>query len=101
MSFPSTLEEEESLENYYFRESSRLWSLYALLLSNSLLANRVLGVAEWTRIYPQDVALLVLISLCVLAARSKRKVIHWSVLTVFYIAGAAFVLVVQPFIGQP
>ena len=101
LSFPSTLEEEESLENYYFRESPRLWSLYALLLSNSLLANRVLGEAEWTRIYPQDVALLVLISLCVLSARSKRKVIHWSVLTVFYIAGAAFVLVAQPFIGQP
>jgi len=101
LSFPLTLEEEERLENYYFRESSRLWTLYALLLSNALLANRVLGGAEWVRIYRQDVLLLVLISLCVLAARSKRKVIHWSVLTFFYVAGAAFVLVVQPFIGQP
>ena len=100
LSFPLTLTEEENLENYYFRESSRLWSLYALLLSNNLLANRVLGGAEWVRIYPQDVLLLVLISLCVLAARSKRPVVHWSVLTLFYITGVAFVLVAQPFIGQ-
>ncbi len=101
LSFPLNLTEEENLENYYFRESSRLWSLYALLLSNNLVANRALGEAEWARIYPQDVLLLVLISLCVLAARSKRQVIHWSVLTLFYVAGAIFVLVVQPFIGQP
>ncbi len=101
LSFPLTPEEEENLENYYFHESSRLWSLYALLLANNLLGNRVLGGAEWIRIYPQDVLLLVLISLCVLAARSKRKVIHWSVLILFYVAGATFVLVVQPFIGQP
>ncbi len=101
LSFPLNLEEEENLENYYFLESSRLWTLYALLLSNNLLAIRALGGEEWARIYPQDVLLLVLISLCVLAARSKRKVIHWSVLTLFYIAGATFVLVVQPFIGQP
>jgi len=100
LSFPLILTEEENLENYYFRESSRLWSLYALLLSNTLLANRVFGGAEWVRIYPQDVLLLVLISLCVLAARSKRTVVHWSVLTLFYITGVAFVLVAQPFIGQ-
>ena len=100
LSFPLNLTEEENLENYYFRESSWLWSLYALLLSNNLLANRVFGGAEWVRIYPQDVLLLVLISLCVLAALSKRTLIHWSVLTLFYITGAAFVLVAQPFIGQ-
>ena len=75
--------------------------MYALLLSNNLLANRALAGEEWARIYPQDVLLLVLISLCVLAARTKRKVIHWSVLTLFYISGAAFVFVAQPFIGQP
>ena len=100
LSFPLTFEEEERLENYYFRESSRLWSLYALLLGNNMLGNRVLGGAEWFRIYPQDVMLLVLISLCVLVARSKRTVVHWSVLTLFYVIGAAFVLVAQPFIGQ-
>jgi len=99
LSFPLTLKEDEKLENYYFRESSRLWSLYALLLSNNLLANRVFGVAEWVSIYPKDVLLLALISLCVLAARSKRTVVHWSVLTLFYITGAAFVLVAQPFLG--
>ena len=101
LSFPLNVEEEENLENYYFLESSRLWSLYALLLCNNLLANRAFGEAGWARIYPQDVLLLVLISLCVVAARSKRKVIHWAVLTSFYITGAAIVLVAQPFIGQP
>ena len=45
LSFPLTFTEEENLENYYFRESSKLWSLYALLLSNTLLANRVFGGA--------------------------------------------------------
>ena len=100
LSFPLNIKEVDNLENYYYRKSSWLWCLYALLLSNNLLANRVLGGVEWVRIYPKDVLLLVLISLCFLAARSKRPVVHWAVITFFYITGAAFVLVAQPFIGQ-
>ncbi len=76
--------------------------MYALLLANNLLGNRVLGGAEWIRIYPQDVLLLVLISLCVLAARSKRKVIYWSVLILHLVLRRwCHVCVSRPAIHRP
>ena len=98
-SFPLDTEEDEVLEAYYFQESRTLWTLYALYLFSSVLARRLIFGSEWA-LNMQDFVMLIVILLCVFAAWSKRKLVHWPALAFFYISGIAITLVTQPVIGS-
>ncbi len=99
-SFPSDIHENEDMEGYYFQESKTLWILFALYVVSGALAGRVIFGQAWG-VSIGDLLIFVVILLCVWSAFSKRKLIHWFVLSFFYVSGIAVTLVTQTQIGSP
>ncbi len=98
--FPAEHQEDDEPEAYYFRESPTLWTLYALYTASAALASRVIFGQPWT-FSVGDLVIAFAVALCVVAACSRRKWVHWLVISFFFVSGAAVVLATQLQIESP